>query len=180
MAGVLLLSLVLLNAGPANTAEWLEAAVVKVEDLLEGVSRPHGEGGQASGQPDEDDHQAGRLLALLLSQRFDDGLVSVDTYRHQGPHRDVHLQASRIGGGTGGSSTYRQSLHEGAELTHELRQIPPLNQSCAELEGNTEESEDNVRQGEVGDIEISDGLHPPGDQDHVHHQRVTDDGAHLE
>ena len=94
VAGVVLRRLVLLNAGPANTAEWLEAAVVKVENLLEGVGSAHGEGGEAASQPDQDDHQPSRLLALLLCQRFDDGLISVDTYRYQGPHRDINLEVS--------------------------------------------------------------------------------------
>ena len=78
------------------------------------------------------------------------------------------------------TSTYRQSLHEGTELAHELRQVPALDESRSKLEGNTEESEDNIREGEVGDIEVRHGMHPSGDQHYVHHQAVPHDGNKLD
>ena len=72
--------------------------------------------------------------------------------------------------------THWQRLHERTELTHELWQLPPLDEGGSELEGDAEEGEDDVGEGEVGDIEVCDCLHPPWYENHVHDQGVTNDG----
>ena len=56
---------------------------------------------------------------------------------------------------------YRERLHEGTELTHDLRKVPSLHQSCSELEGNAEDSEDHIRECQVGNVEVGHGLHSP-------------------
>lgn len=56
------------------------------------MSGSHGEGGEAAGDPDAEDDQAGGPLALLLGQRSDDGLVPVYADGHQGPDGDVDLE----------------------------------------------------------------------------------------
>ena len=56
---------------------------------------------------------------------------------------------------------YRESLHEGAELTHELREVPALNQSRPELEGDAEQSQHRVRERQGRDVVVGHCLHPP-------------------
>lgn len=56
---------------------------------------------------------------------------------------------------------YRERLHEGAELAHELREVPPLHQSSPELEGDAEHGQHHVRERQGGYVVVSHCLHPP-------------------
>ena len=56
---------------------------------------------------------------------------------------------------------YRESLHEGAELTHELREVPALHQGRPELEGDAEQSQHRVRERQGRDVVVGHCLHPP-------------------
>ena len=68
-------------------------------------------------------------------------------------------------------------------LTKKGRQSPSLQQYCLELEWDGKETNDDIRQGQVGDVHVGHGSHPL-EYYHVDHQDVPCHGyegsAHIE
>ena len=58
--------------------------------------------------------------------------------------------------------SHRECLHEGAELAHELWEVPSLHQRRPELKGDAEEGQHHVRQRQGRDVVVGHSLHPPG------------------
>jgi hypothetical protein len=52
-------------------------------------------------------------------------------------------------------------LYKRTELAQEGRKVPPVKQRSLELEGNAEDSDDDVSQSEVADVQVDDGVHSP-------------------
>lgn len=73
-----------------------------------------------------------------------------------------------------------EGLGEGAELAHELGQVPALEERGVELERDAEDGDDHVGRGEVGDVEVGDGVHGAGAGDHHDDQEVAEDGQQAD
>lgn len=69
-----------------------------------------------------------------------------------------------------------KGLREGAEPAHEGRQVPPLQEGRVKLEGDAEDGDDDVRRGQVRDVEVDDVAHGAGARHHADDEAVAADG----
>ena len=102
-----------------------------------------------------------RLLRRLSPERVQNGPVAILSDGDEREDGRVHGHV----------------LEEGAERTHDVRQVPPLQQRRLEVERDVEHPDDEVGQCEVRDEEVGDGAHPPAPHDHVDDQRVACEGG---
>ena len=73
-----------------------------------------------------------------------------------------------------------EDLDGGAELAHELGQVPALPQGRVELKRYGKEGDGHVGQGQVGDVVVGDGPHSRGHDDHIDHQAVAHKGSEAD
>ena len=91
-------------------------------------------------------------------------------------HRRTHSPVERDGDQREDADVDAQGLGEGAELAHELGELPPLEQRRVELERDAEDGDDDVGGGQVRDVEVGHVLHAARRRHHEDHQAVAEDG----